>query len=134
MALVKGTLISDEATLVRVHVENPISDLTGSLAKDRGWPIGDVLERFSGEKRAVLVILCNQYSPIELVNQIESYRLPEKNINNKNNNASWDTRTIGLGAQILSDLGIKKMRLLSAPKHIHALSGFGLEIIEYIND
>ena len=134
LALVKGTLISDEATLVRVHVENPISDLTGSLAKDRGWPIGDVLERFSGEKRAVLVILCNQYSPIELVNQIESYRLPEKNINNKNNNASWDTRTIGLGAQILSDLGIKKMRLLSAPKHIHALSGFGLEIIEYIND
>ena len=78
--------------------------------------------------------MCNQYSPIELVNQIESYRLPEKNINNKNNNASWDTRTIGLGAQILSDLGIKKMRLLSAPKHIHALSGFGLEIIEYIND
>jgi 3,4-dihydroxy 2-butanone 4-phosphate synthase/GTP cyclohydrolase II len=55
-------------------------------------------------------------------------------IDKKNTNVSWDTRTIGLGAQILSDLGIKKMRLLSAPKHIHALSGFGLEIVEYIND
>ena len=134
LALVKGTLIPSEASLVRVHVENPISDLTGSLAKDRGWPINNVLERFSHEDRAVLVILCNQYTSLELVNQIESYRLPEKKIDNKNNNVSWDTRTIGLGAQILSDLGIKKMRLLSAPKHIHALSGFGLEIIEYIND
>jgi len=134
LALVKGTLIPNEACLVRVHIENPISDLTGSIAKDRGWPINDVLKRFSNEERAVLVILCNQYTPIELINQIESYRLPKKKIDNKNENISWDTRTIGLGAQILSDLGIKKMRLLSAPKHIHALSGFGLEIIEYIND
>ncbi len=134
LALVKGVLASDEPTLVRVHVENPISDLTGSLAKDSGWPVNDVLKRFSQEERAVLVILCNQYTSIELINQIESYRLSKNMIDKKNTNVSWDTRTIGLGAQILSDLGIKKMRLLSAPKHIHALSGFGLEIVEYIND
>ena len=134
LALVKGVLASDEPTLVRVHVENPISDLTGSLAKDRGWPVNDVLKRFSREERAVLVILCNQYTSIELINQIESYRLSKNKIDKKNTNVGWDTRTIGLGAQILSDLGIKKMRLLSAPKHIHALSGFGLEIVEYIND
>ena len=134
LALVKGVLVSDEPTLVRVHVENPISDLTGSLAKGRGWPVNDVLKRFSREERAVLVILCNQYTSIELINQIESYRLSKNKIDKKNTNVSWDTRTIGLGAQILSDLGIKKMRLLSAPKHIHALSGFGLEIVEYIND
>ena len=134
LALVKGKLIPSEPTLVRVHVENPISDLTGSIAKDRGWPVNNVLERFSNEERAVLVILCNQYTPIELINQIESYRLPKKKIDDKNENISWDTRTIGLGAQILFDLGIKKMRLLSAPNHIHALSGFGLEIVEYIND
>ena len=82
----------------------------------------------------MLVILCNQYTSIELINQIESYRLSKNKIDKKNTNVGWDTRTIGLGAQILSDLGIKKMRLLSAPKHIHALSGFGLEIVEYIND
>ena len=134
LALVKGILVSDEPTLVRVHIENPISDLTGSLAKDRGWPVNDVLKRFSREERAVLVILCNQYTSIELINQIESYRLSKNKIDKKNTNVVWDTRTIGLGAQILSDLGIKKMRLLSAPKHIHALSGFGLEIVEYIND
>ena len=134
LALVKGILVPDEPTLVRVHIENPISDLTGSLAKDRGWPVNDVLKRFSREERAVLVILCNQYTSIELINQIESYRLSKNKIDKKNTNVVWDTRTIGLGAQILSDLGIKKMRLLSAPKHIHALSGFGLEIVEYIND
>ncbi|MAJ90594.1 MAG: hypothetical protein CMF40_00195 [Legionellales bacterium] len=133
LALVKGTLIPSEPTLVRVHVENPISDLTGSIAKDRGWPVTNVLERFSNEERAVLVILCNQYTSIELINQIESYRIPKKKVDSKTN-VTWDTRTIGLGAQILFDLGIKKMRLLSAPKHIHALSGFGLEIVEYIND
>jgi 3,4-dihydroxy 2-butanone 4-phosphate synthase/GTP cyclohydrolase II len=104
------------------------------LAKDRGWPVNDVLKRFSREERAVLVILCNQYTSIELINQIESYRLSKNKIDKKNTDVSWYTRTIGLGAQILSDLGVKKMRLLSAPKHIHALSGFGLEIVEYIND
>ena len=134
LALVKGSLVPDEPTLVRVHIENPISDLTGSLAKDRGWPINDVLKRFSSEEKAVLVILCSQYTSIELINQIESYRRSKnKKQDKENSNQSWDTRTIGLGAQILSDLGIKKMRLLSAPKHIHALSGFGLEIAEYIN-
>ena len=135
LALVKGSLVPDEPTLVRVHIENPISDLTGSLAKDRGWPINDVLKRFSSEEKAVLVILCSQYTSIELINQIESYRRSKnKKQDKENSNQSWDTRTIGLGAQILSDLGIKKMRLLSAPKHIHALSGFGLEIAEYINE
>ena len=135
MALVKGSLVSEEPTLVRVHIENPNSDLTGSLAKDRGWPIDDVLKRFSSEEKAVLVILCSQYTSIELINQIESYRRSKnKKQDKENSNQSWDTRTIGLGAQILSDLGIKKMRLLSAPKHIHALSGFGLEIAEYINE
>ena len=94
-----------------------------------------VLKRFSSEEKAVLVILCSQYTSIELINQIESYRRSKnKKQDKENSNQSWDTRTIGLGAQILSDLGIKKMRLLSAPKHIHALSGFGLEIAEYINE
>ena len=83
LALVKGTLIPSEPTLVRVHVENPISDLTGSIAKDRGWPVTNVLERFSNEERAVLVILCNQYTSIELINQIESYRIPKKKVHNR---------------------------------------------------
>ncbi|MCG8380587.1 MAG: 3,4-dihydroxy-2-butanone-4-phosphate synthase [Proteobacteria bacterium] len=133
LALVKGKLEPDTPALVRVHVENPISDLTGSLAKDRGWPVDDVLRRLADEGAGVLVILCNQYESMELIHQIETYKTSQQDINKNNNERSKDLRTIGLGAQILSDLGVKKMRVLSAPKRIHALSGFGLEVIEYVN-
>jgi 3,4-dihydroxy 2-butanone 4-phosphate synthase/GTP cyclohydrolase II len=133
LALVKGKLDPDTPTLVRVHLENPISDLTGSLAKDRGWPVNDVLQRIAKEESGVIVILCNQYEPIELINQIESYKTNTQKVEMNNNKNSKDLRTIGLGAQILSDLGVRKMRVLSAPKRIHALSGFGLEVVEYVN-
>jgi 3,4-dihydroxy 2-butanone 4-phosphate synthase / GTP cyclohydrolase II len=132
LALVKGKLNPDTPTLVRVHLENPISDLTGSLAKDRGWPVDDVLRRLAKEESGVIVILCNQYEPMELINQIESYKTNTQKVET-NNKDSKDLRTIGLGAQILSDLGVRKMRVLSAPKKIHALSGFGLEVVEYVN-
>jgi 3,4-dihydroxy 2-butanone 4-phosphate synthase / GTP cyclohydrolase II len=134
LALVKGKLNPEEPTLVRVHLENPISDLTGSLAKDRGWPVDDVLKRLAEEESGVLVILCQQYESIELINQIESYKTNKEKSDDKNDSKNnRDLRTIGLGAQILSDLGVKKMRVLSAPKRIHALSGFGLEVVEYVN-
>ena len=134
LALVKGKLNPETPTLVRVHLENPISDLTGSLAKDRGWPVDDVLKRLSEEESGVLVILCQQYESIELINQIESYKTNKQKAKvDKDNESSRDLRTIGLGAQILSDLGVKKMRVLSAPKRIHALSGFGLEVVEYVS-
>jgi 3,4-dihydroxy 2-butanone 4-phosphate synthase/GTP cyclohydrolase II len=133
LALVKGKIDPDKPTLVRVHLENPISDLTGSLAKDRGWPVDDVLRRLADEDSGVLVILCNQYEPVELINQIESYKTNKQQQESSSNGNTKDLRTIGLGAQILSDLGVRKMRVLSAPKRIHALSGFGLEVIEYVN-
>lgn len=133
-AMVKGKLDADTPTLVRVHLENPISDLTGSIVKDRGWPVNDVLKRISEEESGVVVILCQQFESLELINQIQSYKTNKRDIEPvKNNESSKDLRTIGLGAQILSDLGVRKMRVLSAPKRIHALSGFGLEVVEYVS-
>lgn len=131
-ALVKGRLSAGAPTLVRVHVENPISDLTGSLAEDRGWPVNDILRRLAREPSGVLVILCDQYEPMEMINQIESYKHKRPPVEKNNPENSRDLRTIGLGAQILSDLGVQKMRVLSPPKRIHALSGFGLEVVEYV--
>ena len=133
-AMVKGKLDADTPTLVRVHLENPISDLTGSIVKDRSWPINDVFKRISEEESGVVVILCQQFESLELINQIESYKTNKRDTKPaKSNESSKDLRTIGLGAQILSDLGVRKMRVLSAPKRIHALSGFGLEVVEYVN-
>ena len=133
LALVKGKIDPETPTLVRVHLENPISDLTGSLAYDRGWPIEDVLKRIAEEESGIVVILCDQYEPMELINQIELYKTNSRDSEKINTGCSKHLRTIGLGAQILSDLGVRKMRVLSAPKRIHALSGFGLEVVEYVN-
>ena len=133
-AMVKGKLDAETPALVRVHLENPISDLTGSIVKDRSWPIDDVLKRIADEGSGVVVILCQQFESLELINQIESYKTNKRESKPaKRIESSKDLRTIGLGGQILSDLGIRKMRVLSAPKRIHALSGFGLEVVEYVN-
>ncbi|HKK15382.1 MAG TPA: bifunctional 3,4-dihydroxy-2-butanone-4-phosphate synthase/GTP cyclohydrolase II, partial [Gammaproteobacteria bacterium] len=128
-----GDIEPDSPVLVRVHLENPICDLTGSLRNDCGWPVRDVLQRVSREEAGVIVILCNQYEPEELINQLKSYSDRNEDDMLSRKQETRDLRTIGLGAQILSDVGVRKMRVLSAPKKIHAISGFGLEVVEYVS-
>ncbi|MBI4006723.1 MAG: 3,4-dihydroxy-2-butanone-4-phosphate synthase [Gammaproteobacteria bacterium] len=132
-AMVKGQIDASKPTLVRVHVQNPVCDLTGSLKGDCGWPIRDVLSRIAKEGEGVIVILCNQIESLELINQLESYSKKSNDKRSSRKQQTKDLRTIGLGAQILSDLGVRKMRVLSAPKKMHAISGFGLEVIEYVS-
>ena len=130
-ALVKGEIQKQEATLVRVHIHNTLCDLTASTHKECGWPLHDALRRIAQEECGVMVILHQHENVATLLNRIHyccssatQPALPP----------SHDLRTHGLGAQILLDLGIRKMRLLSAPKKIHALSGFGLEVVDYIDE
>ncbi len=133
LAMIKGEVSGDKPTLVRVHMQNPIHDLAGNLRKNAAWPISDVLKRIQDEGQGVAVILCNQFGSQELAEQLEIFcqgSLQELGKQNKQN--TKDQRTIGLGAQILSDLGVQKMRVLSAPKRFHAISGYGLEVIEYV--
>ncbi len=133
LAMVKGEISPSEPTLVRVHMQNPIHDLTGSLKDNISWPIGDVLKRIQEEGQGVVVILCNQFGSQELVEQLKLFCLgSSQELVQQNKLNTKDQRTIGLGAQILSDLGVQKMRVLSAPKRFHALSGYGLEIVEYV--
>ncbi|MCS3902305.1 3,4-dihydroxy 2-butanone 4-phosphate synthase/GTP cyclohydrolase II [Methylohalomonas lacus] len=134
MALVKGDIEPEKPTLVRVHIENPVADLTAAVSDQFGWPLRDVLKRIGEADAGVAVILCNQVQNNEIIRQVESLAsyadeqvpVPRANIR--------DLRTIGLGAQILADVGVRKMRVLSAPKRIHAISGFNLEVVEYIHD
>jgi 3,4-dihydroxy 2-butanone 4-phosphate synthase/GTP cyclohydrolase II len=131
-ALVKGDIDPDQPTVVRVHIENPILDLTGSLTQDKRWPIGSALERISREERGVLVVLCNQYETDALVHQVRRLNGAAGADIHPERKDDRDLRTIGLGSQILSDLGVRKMIVMSSPKRIHALSGFGLEVVDYI--
>ncbi len=131
MAMVKGEIKENDQTLVRVHIENPIGDLTGNLDPELGWPLRDALQRVANEESGVVVILRNQVSTEDMINQIRNHHTEEKVIRIKTE--TEDLRVIGLGAQILADVGVKKMRVLSAPKRIHSISGFGLEIVEYVS-
>jgi 3,4-dihydroxy 2-butanone 4-phosphate synthase/GTP cyclohydrolase II len=131
-ALVKGHIDPDVPIPVRVHLENPFYDLSVGLPQTGRWPIDSVLERIAREERGVVVVLCNQIEPAAMIEQIRQFNAPpgERAVDPEKN--SKDMRTIGLGSQILADLGVRKMIVMSAPKRFHALSGFGLEVVDWM--
>jgi 3,4-dihydroxy 2-butanone 4-phosphate synthase/GTP cyclohydrolase II len=134
LALVKGEIRGEIPIHVRVHMENPVFDLTGIPSNVSHWPIKKVLERIGSVENGVVVILNNQFEPEALIDQIESLNGNNHNKPARPNNDSKDLRTIGLGSQILFDLGVRKMIVMSMPKVLHALSGFGLEVVAYAED
>jgi 3,4-dihydroxy 2-butanone 4-phosphate synthase/GTP cyclohydrolase II len=133
-ALVKGDITRSEPTLVRVHVENSMCDMFGSLRGDCGWPLEDALQRIEQEGKGVVVILKMAEDPEQLVRRVMNYASEDAGEDLPASESKQDLRTFGIGAQILTDLGVRKMRVLSAPKKMHALSGFDLEVTEYVSD
>ncbi len=135
LALVKGCPEPEKPVMVRVHVENSMCDIFGSKRQDCGWPLRDVMKRISEEEgEGVIIILRLAEESNMLVNMIKHYDKHDKGEEHVCADHSDDLRTYGIGAQILTDLGVRKMRVMSAPKKMHALSGFGLEVVEYVYD
>ncbi len=145
IALTKGEIKADVPTLVRVHIADVATDLLAREKKDKGsWTIRRALEKISEEGCGVALLLGNQSSPDSILDRIA--KLSANQLANKDNrqtsddpntlkqNESKATRTVGIGSQILVDLGVHKMRLLSPIKKYHSLSGFNLEAVEYIED
>ena len=133
LALVKGEVNRNTPTMVRVHVENSLCDVFGSARSDCGWPIDDVMQRIDKEESGVVVILRLPEDNEQLVQHLKNYAAQDNGEDLPASDQSTDLRTFGIGAQILTDLGVRKMRVMSAPKKLHALSGFDLEVVEYIN-
>ena len=131
-ALVKGNIKSSEPTLVRVHMPHYLNDVLGIQRKDTGWPLEDVMHRIEEAGTGVIVLLSYPGEKDDIVRQVESYQLEDKGETPPRREAVTDLRTYGTGAQILLNLGVRKMRVMSAPKRIHGLSGFGLEVVEYV--
>lgn len=130
IALVKGNIDADQAIPVRVHVQNTLADsLLGTVG--RGWPLRDVMQTIEKEGQGVIVFLRQSETPRQMMKKIESIIREEAG---HEDDHSDELRTYGIGAQILVDLGVRKMNLLSAPKKFHALAGFGLEVVEYYSD
>ncbi len=132
LALVCGELDAKTPVLVRVHIQDTLSDVIGVLDSRLGWPLRDAMKLIAEEGRGVIVILRQKESPQEFMSVVRGLEQPENDIVTRRDGAT-EIRTFGTGAQILRALGVKRMRVLSAPKQMHALSGFGLEVVEYVS-
>lgn len=132
LALVAGEVDDDAPVLVRVHVQSTLRDVVLATAPGLGWPLRDALRRISDEGRGVAVLLRWPEPPELLVERIQvlhngSHEVPH-------DTPPTDRRMLGVGSQILADLGVRRMRLLSAPQVLHGLGGFGLEVVEYLEN
>ncbi len=134
LALVMGIVNDAEPVLVRVHVENSLCDIFGSTRADCGWPLRDAMQRIADEGRGIVIILRLREESDILVSQITQYAKQDAGEDVARHDTGADLRTFGVGAQMLTDLGVKRMRVLSAPKKMHAISGFDLEVVEYVQN
>jgi 3,4-dihydroxy 2-butanone 4-phosphate synthase / GTP cyclohydrolase II len=132
LALVHGDLQSGDVPLVRVHLTDTLRDLIGVQGASRAWTLRAALQRISQSPSGVAVILRQREPARELADAVS----------NLNTRAASDSsppsgavlRNYGVGAQILQDLGVRRMRVLSAPKHLSGISAFGLEIVDYVDE
>ncbi|WP_297480805.1 bifunctional 3,4-dihydroxy-2-butanone-4-phosphate synthase/GTP cyclohydrolase II [uncultured Photobacterium sp.] len=129
-ALRKGDVEENAATLVRVHLQDIFKDILQSGATQ--WTLPAAMQRISAEN-GVLVVLSKQESTDSIVNKVKNIAAENEGRPQVKANPYNPSRQVGIGSQILSDLGIGKMRLLSSStQRYHSLSGFGLEVVEYI--
>lgn len=132
LALVKGDIGPDDEVLVRVHMQNTLCDVFEAGRSDCGWPLNSAMKMIGEAEKGVIVVLRNHDTPREIVERMQgiSHKQGDKPAQSQEEKK---LRTYGVGAQILSDLGVRKMRVLSAPKHMQALAGFDLEVVEYVD-
>ncbi len=131
VALVKGDLSKVEAPLVRVHLQDTLGDVVGVLSDSLGWPLNSAIKRIAEEETGVVVLLRDQETSRDFVDSVENLDTHRDELE-KHRSGDAVLRTYGIGAQILRDLGLSKIRVLSAPKQMYAISGFDLEITEYV--
>ena len=125
--LVKNTIASDKPTTVRVHVQNVLTDTIKS--KDFStWPLDSAMKKIAKSKQGAIVFITENLSLSQIINLKTSKAQVAQKISKVD-----DYRTVGIGAQILNDIGVKDMILLSTPKIYHGINAFGLNVIKYVS-
>ena len=137
LALVKGEITPDEPTLVRVHSECMTGDIFGSMKCDCGDQLQRAMSRVNDEGKGVILYLRQEGRGIGLVNKLKAYELQRQGYDTVEANRELgfedDLRDYGIGAQMLADIGVRKMRLMTNnPKKMVGLEGYGLTMVEQV--
>lgn len=132
LALVRGAVDGAATPLVRVHLIDTLRDVLGVADDSGAWTLRAAMARIARAPCGVVVILRQSETPRELADAVGT---PERTERRERGRAQAGSalRTIGVGAQILQDLGVRRMQVLSAPRQLHGLNAFGLEIAGYID-
>ena len=125
MALVRGDLSREHETLVRVHEPLSVFDFLDTSANQHSYAVTDALKKIAGAERGVMVLLHRPESGPDLLKRIKPDARTRKP------SERWDPRSYGVGAQILRELNVGKMRLMARPKKMPSMAAFGLEITGY---
>ena len=127
-ALVRGTVDDGAPVLSRVHVRNTLSDVLHLKRDDLGLTVTSALRRIADEGRGVLLVLSGEDTPEALLARLQGK--PAAQAPEDAQQQEW--RQLGLGAQMLADLGVHRLRVLGTPRKLVGLGGFGLEVVEYV--
>ena len=134
-ALVKGDVAQEKGTLVRVHLASSIRDLLGTQPGDTpSWNMQRCIQRVAEEGSGVIVLLAHTETPEEVLASIDiamGQKPAPLTVTEGTSKASY--LTVGLGSQILRDVGVNKIRLMGAPIKYNAISGFDLEVVDFVS-
>ena len=134
LALVMGDVADDEPVLVRVHAHNLIDDLLFSKRSDCSVPVREALKKIAEAGRGVLVIIRESENNKALVELIHAYQMQDNGLKNAPaTSQDIDWRTTGTGSRILSDLGVRRLKVMGTQKKYIGLSGFDLEVVEHVD-
>lgn len=137
VAIVKGDVATPDPVLVRIHSSCLTGDLLGSLRCDCGDQLQMALEKIEEAGRGVVLYIAQEGRGIGLLNKLRAYELQDQGLDTVEANVALgfkaDLRDYGLGAQVLADLGLHQLRLMTNnPKKVSGLQGYGLEIVEHV--
>jgi len=131
LAMVRGDISGDEPVLVRVHMTDTLRDLLAARHRDsHSWPLHHALRKVAAEGKGVVVLLNSGRDGCSVDERIHEFFDRRAQPAARGNSTVYFT--VGTGSQILRDLGVRKMRLLSPPVKFSAISGFDLEVVEYV--